>query len=152
GVALLVLDNVEQLAGAAEAAGALRRLAPAASLLATSRQPLGSEAELVLPVAPLELPAEGEREPALVAASPAVQLFLREARRFPMGASIDPGGGAELLGEVVRRLDGLPLALKLAAARLDILSLPELRGRLAARFLLLRDPSAHNPRHAALYD
>ena len=117
--ALLVLDNLEQLAGAAGVVGALLAGAPRLVVLATSRRPLHLQSEYELPVPPLALPAG--HDTAGVAASGAVQLFVQQASMVRPGFAVTPANGADIAA-ICRRLDGLPLAIELAAARVRLLS------------------------------
>ena len=147
---LLVLDNCEHLLDAcAELAGALLRVSPGLRVLATSREPLGILGEVACPVRPLALPREtGDAQEAGRAA--AVRLFLDRgsAARGGIGAPVAPVAVAE---RICRKLDGLPLAIELAAARLATLSAEEIEARLTDRFRFLayRRPAA-DPRHQAL--
>jgi predicted ATPase/DNA-binding SARP family transcriptional activator len=130
---LLVVDNCEHLLAAA--AGLLQDLLAVSSalrLLATSRQRLGVDGEQVLVVPPLAVPAPDAEE----VPTPAVWLFCDRAR----AADPDFAPGREVLrrvGEVCRALDGLPLAIELAAARIGTLTVDDLAERLDARFQLL---------------
>jgi predicted ATPase/DNA-binding SARP family transcriptional activator len=147
---LLVLDNCEHLLdAAAELAGALLRGSPGLRVLATSREPLGVPGEVVYPVLPLTLPAEqaGEQE---IAAAVAVRLFLDRGSAARGGATTGVAPVA-VAGRICRKLDGLPLAIELAAARLSTLSAAEIEANLADRFAFLayRRPAA-DPRHQAL--
>jgi predicted ATPase/DNA-binding SARP family transcriptional activator len=146
---LLVLDNCEHLLDAcAQLAGALLRAAPGLRVLATSREPLGIPGEVACPVRPLDLPPEQADAQAGQAA--AVRLFLDRgsAARGGMGGGVAPVAVAE---RICRALDGLPLAIELAAARLGTLSAAEIEAHLADRFRFLayRRPAA-DPRHQAL--
>ena len=112
--ALLVLDNCEHLV--AEVAGLVHRLlarCPGLRVVATSREPLGVDGERLCPVAPLPLPEPGDA----VENSPAVRLFADRAAAVRPGFRLT-GGDAEVAVAVCDRLDGLPLAIELAAARL----------------------------------
>jgi predicted ATPase/class 3 adenylate cyclase len=148
---LLVLDNVEQLPGAGALATELLGHASRLSLVVTSRRALHVTAEVEYPVAPLRLPAGGS--PDEVAGSPAVQLFMRQARRVrPSWQATDEDARAVV--DVCRRLDGLPLAIELAAARTKLLSPKAILARLDS-FLDLssRDvdrPSRHRTIRAAV--
>ena len=137
---LLVLDNCEHVADvAAPLVEAVTAGAPGADLLLTSREPLRVDGEHVLPVAPLEPQA-------------AARLLADRIRAAdPDGA---PGPDDALVVEVARRLDGLPLALELAAARARSLGLPGLRDALAEEpFAVLRaGRRAAAPRHRSLHD
>jgi predicted ATPase/DNA-binding SARP family transcriptional activator len=147
---LLVLDNCEHLLDAcAQLAGALLRAAPGLRVLATSREPLGLPGEVACPVQPLKLPAETADARDAVDA-PAVRLFLERgsAARGGTAAAVAPVAAA---GRICRKLDGLPLAIELAAARLGTLSAAEIEARLGDRFRFLayRRPVGE-PRHQAL--
>ncbi|MFG3189571.1 AfsR/SARP family transcriptional regulator [Streptomyces omiyaensis] len=126
---LLVLDNCEHVVeAAAELAGRLLAAAPGLRVLATSQEPLGMGGETVVPVEPL-------------AAPDALRLFAERAAASAPGFPADPGGLAAAdraaAEEVCRRLDGIPLALELAATRVRALGVPELAARLDDRFRLL---------------
>lgn len=147
---LLVLDNCEHvLDTCAELATALLSSAPGLRVLATSREPLGVPGEVVCPVPPLGLPPDRADEQAR-AAAPAVRLFLErgQAARGGVSDGVAPVAVAE---RICRTLDGLPLAIELAAARLGTLSAAEIETHLTDRFRFLAYPrSAGNPRHQAL--
>ncbi|MDT0306640.1 BTAD domain-containing putative transcriptional regulator [Streptomyces sp. DSM 44917] len=140
--ALLVLDNCEHVAeAAARLVGRLLRAAPELRVLATSREPLGLTGEHLRAVEPLELPPPGA--PAAEAFA-AVRLFVARAAAASGGAfALEPGNAAEVAA-VCRRLDGIPLALELAAARVRALGVRELAARLDDRFRVL----AAGPRDA----
>src|SRR5215472_5807032 len=124
---LLVLDNLEQLHGAAEVVAALLAAAPRLVVLATSRGPLHLQGEHELPVLPLELP----QEPAIAAvtASAAVRLFVQQGRLVKPGFVVTEENAADIAA-ICRRLDGLPLAIELAASRARLLSPKALLARL----------------------
>jgi predicted ATPase/class 3 adenylate cyclase len=147
---LLVLDNCEHLLDAcAELCRALLQAAPGLRVLATSREPLGFPGEVNCPVRPLDLPPEQSDARAVVHA-PAVQLFMERgaAARGAAGGGVAPAAVAE---RICRTLDGLPLAIELAAARLGTLSAAEIETHLADRFRFLAyRPRAADPRHQAL--
>ncbi|MBY8881410.1 AAA family ATPase [Streptomyces sp. PLK6-54] len=123
---LLVLDNCEHVVGAAAALTAeLLAVCTGVTVLATSREPLGVPGEVVRPVEPL--PPE-----------PAYRLFAERAATVrPGGAAYDTVEDADAVREICRRLDGLPLAIELAAARLRALSPRQIADRLDDRFRLL---------------
>jgi len=132
---LLVLDNFEQVLGAGLWVANLLRAAPALRVLATSRVPLRVSGEHEFHVPPLGLPtaAASEKE---VLASEAVQLFVQRARATR--ADIDlTGAHTAVLGQICARLDGLPLAIELAAARVRQLPLDVLLARLDRRLEVL---------------
>jgi len=132
---LLLLDNCEHLH---EACGdlALNLLSgcPALRILATSRRSLGLEGEIDYPVPPLALPPLGA-DPAELHASEAVRLFLTRAREAR--PKLDVTASLEDAGEICRELDGIALAIELAAARAKALSLDEIAAKLADRFRFL---------------
>ncbi|MGI9254556.1 MAG: ATP-binding protein, partial [Thermomicrobiales bacterium] len=133
---LLVLDNVEQVAAADPAVARLLDRCPQARVLATSRVPLRIAAERLHEVGMLPVP--GERDGAeAIAASPAVQVFTRRAAARSPGFVLD-AGNARTIAAIARRLDGLPLALELAAAQARHLSPREILAELDDRFGLLR--------------
>nr|WP_239523398.1 BTAD domain-containing putative transcriptional regulator [Geodermatophilus normandii] len=143
---LLVVDNCEHLVdAAADLVADLLGRCPGVRVLATSREPLGVDGETLHPLGPLAVPSDGA-SPAEAAASPAVRLLLDRARAVSADVSADAA-----VVEVVRRLDGLPLAIELAAARMRVLTPAEVAARLADRFRLLtggRRTAA--PRHRTL--
>ena len=132
GAWLLVLDNLEQVIQAAPDLGELLARCPGVAMLATSRTVLGLRAEREFPVPPLALPADpGTASVAEVAASPAVALFVDRARAVRSGFALTEGNAAAVT-EICRRLEGLPLAIELAAARTRLLDPAALLARLAA--------------------
>jgi predicted ATPase/class 3 adenylate cyclase len=134
---LLVLDNCEHvISAAAELAGRIGQGCPGVHLLATSREPLGIDGERVYRVPPLALPPGDSVTAADLAGSDAVALFAERAAGNGSGFRIEDSV-AGLVASVCRRLDGIPLALELAAARLATMSLEHLAGRLDQRFRLL---------------
>ena len=136
--ALLVLDNCEHLIDAcAHLADALLAHSPRLRIVATSREPLGITGESLFVVPPLEV-------------DPAVRLFADRAAAVSPGFTLDDGT-RPLVTDIVRRLDGLPLAIELAAARLRTLPLAEISQRLTDRFRLLTGGSRTAlPRHRTL--
>ncbi|MCZ2860857.1 AfsR/SARP family transcriptional regulator [Blastococcus sp. VKM Ac-2987] len=135
---LLVLDDVEHLVPAvAELARELLTAAPGLRLLVTSREPLGLPGEQVCSVAPLGCPPQGAAgDPDDLRRSPAVELFLDRVAAAAPGFRLDEAT-APAVGAVCRELDGLPLALELAAAKVRTLGVTELARRLDDRFRLL---------------
>ncbi|MFD8233895.1 BTAD domain-containing putative transcriptional regulator [Streptomyces sp. NPDC059696] len=152
---LLVLDNCEHVVEAvAQLAGPLLRRAAGLRILATSQEPLRIRDETVYPVAPLSLPPEGGPGLDAVTGAGAVRLFLDRARAADPGFVLD-AATAPLVAEVCRRLDGIPLALELAATRVRSLGIRELHDRLDDRFQVLtggyRDaPARHRTLQATL--
>jgi predicted ATPase/class 3 adenylate cyclase len=130
--ALLVLDNCEHMIeDAAKLCDRITRECRRIRILATSREPLGIEGERVYRVASLSLPEADGQDP-----SEAVELFADRARAQDPGFVLNEVT-APLAASVCRRLDGIPLAIELAAARLKSMSLPQVSARLDQRFRLL---------------
>jgi predicted ATPase/DNA-binding CsgD family transcriptional regulator len=134
---LLVLDNCEHLLAAAPRLGELLVACPALQVLATSRAPLRLHGEQRLTVPPLAVPGDADSaDPAGLGAVEAVALFVQRARAAHRGFALDAGNAAAV-AEVCRRLDGLPLALELAAARTAVLSPAALLAQLTDRLRVL---------------
>ncbi|WP_080042284.1 BTAD domain-containing putative transcriptional regulator [[Actinomadura] parvosata] len=134
--ALLVLDNCEHVVEAA--AGLAERLltgCPGLRVLATSREPLSVPGEHLAPVPPLEPPPVGA-DPMRAAAFPSVRLLLDRAGAANPAFALDEGNVADVVA-LCRRLDGMPLAIELAAARLRTMTPRQLADRLDDRFRLL---------------
>ena len=137
---LVVVDNCEHVvADTAAGVAAALRAAPGLRVLATSRLPLGVPGELVVEIGPLPVPDDDEA-PDRVERSEAVQLFVDRARLVHPRLSLD-AGGLDHVAEVCRRLDGLPLAIELAAAQVRTLGLSTIAGRLHARLALVEGGS-----------
>ncbi|MET8384793.1 BTAD domain-containing putative transcriptional regulator [Streptosporangium canum] len=147
---VLVLDNCEHVIEAAAAlAGALLGRCPRLRVLATSREPLRIDGETLHPVLPLELPAPGATVEQARACA-AVRLFHDRAAAVRPGFTPE-GGALTAAVEICRRLDGLPLAIELAAARLRALPVEVVAARLDDRFRLLTGGSRTAlPRHRTL--
>ena len=127
---LLVADNFEHVLAAAPFIGALLGACPALTVLATSREPLALQAEERHPVPPLSLPELGTREDTeTLAGEDAVTLFVERARAHDPAFDLGDGNAAAV-AEICRRVDGLPLAIELAAARCGLLSPAEIAERL----------------------
>jgi predicted ATPase len=126
---LLVLDNLEQVLDAAQDIAALVARCPKLQVIATSRAPLkvGAETEFSLP--PLDLPTTGAQALDEMGRCPSVALFVQRAAKVKTGFALTEGNAAPI-AEICRRLDGLPLALELAAARVRILDPEALLQRL----------------------
>jgi predicted ATPase/DNA-binding SARP family transcriptional activator len=145
---LLVLDNFEHVAEAAPFVADLIEACPGMTVLATSREPLRLRAEHRYEVEPLALPAEGGV--AGVEGSPAGALFAERARSHQASFEVS-AGNAGAIADVCRRLDGLPLAIELAAARTPVLGAQELSVRLGETLDLLAGGSRDAPeRHRTL--
>ncbi|WP_330331342.1 winged helix-turn-helix domain-containing protein [Streptomyces sp. NBC_00536] len=140
GDALLLLDNCEHLVeAAAELAAELLDQLPELRILATSREALAITGESLCHLGPLDVPT-GSPEPAEAAASPAVRLFVDRAAGVRPDFTLDDPT-LDAVVEVCRRLDGMPLALELAAAKLRSMSAPQIARRLDDRFRLLASGS-----------
>ena len=134
---LILLDNCEHVIdGAAKFCGQLVRECPRLRILATSRESLGIDGEHVYRVPSLSLPRPEADAADDVGASDAVRLFMERAQAYDPGFVLDDAS-APLVASVSRRLDGIPLALELAAARLSSMSLQQISDRLGQRFRLL---------------
>jgi non-specific serine/threonine protein kinase len=141
---LLVLDNFEEVVAAGPEIADLLRACPGVKALVTSRQRLRLRGERLVRVAPLATPRPDLRDPRQLAATPAVDLFVRR------GQDADPDfrlteANAAAVADIVRRLDGLPLAIELAAARLDLLSPAMLLVRLERPLAALVDGAQDLP-------
>ena len=147
----LVLDNCEHvLRAAAEYCATLLAHCPRIRIVVTSREALGIEGERTVEILPLGLPALGAVEPAAMAGSEAVRLFVDRARIVDVNFMLD-AACAGPVAEICRRLDGIPLAIELAAARVSVLSVEEIRARLDDRFRLLTGSGRGAlPRHQTL--
>ncbi|MBB3222546.1 ATP-binding protein [Pseudoduganella umbonata] len=148
---LLVLDGCEHLIDAArQLAGALLGRLPALHILATSREPLRADGEHVFRLPPLAVPVPAEAaDLAALATCPSVQLFVERASADG-GFTLDADNAAAV-AEICRRLDGIPLALELAAGRAAFFGVHELARRLSDRFAVLtRGRRTALPRHQTL--
>ena len=134
---LLLLDNFEHVMEAADGVAELLRHCPGLKALVTSREALRVRGEHLFTVPPLTLPAVGETAAERVARYEAIRLFVERARQV-QPAFVVTGANAAAVAEICARLDGLPLAIELAAARLTLFSPDELRDRLDRRLDVLR--------------
>jgi predicted ATPase/class 3 adenylate cyclase len=142
---LIVLDNCEHLiGGCAKVADAILRRCPQVHLVATSREPLGIGGEAIYRVPPLSLPGPNDSDPSAAGPSDAVALFADRAKAQGAGLVVNEET-IPLAVSICQRLDGLPLAIELAAARLRSLSLAGLADRLDQRFRLLTGGSRTAP-------
>ena len=145
---LLLLDNCEHvLDGVAALVDALLPVAGGAAVLATSREALGVAGEQIYPVPSLSLP--GSDAPAAVREAEAVRVFVDRARLALPDFEVDDAN-ARPVAEICRRLDGIALAIELAAARVPMLPPAEIEARLNDRFRLLTGGSRALPRHQTL--
>jgi predicted ATPase len=134
---LIVLDNCEHLiGGCAKTTDAILRRCPRVRLVATSREPLGISGETIYRVPSLSLPPPDDSGRPAAGSSDAVALFAARATAQGVSLSLDEKTAAAVVS-VCRRLDGMPLAIELAVARLRSISLAELHDRLDQRFRLL---------------
>ncbi|RRR99534.1 BTAD domain-containing putative transcriptional regulator [Glycomyces terrestris] len=143
--ALLVLDNCEhQLDGVADLAARLLGACPGLRVITTSREAIAIGGERLFPIPPL---AVSDEDPA---SSPAVRLFVERAAAVRPGFKLD-ASNTEAVVEICRRLDGLPLAVELAAARMRALDAAQIAARLDDRFALLAGSDRTAPaRHRTL--
>jgi predicted ATPase len=143
---LLVLDNCEHLLGAvARLAEKTRRSAPGLTILATSREPLHAPGEVVFRVPSLDLPDPGRPATASeLIEYEAVRMFVERAKAAAPGFALDDQNAADV-ARICIRLDGLPLALELAAGRLGALGAAAIADRLDDRFRVLRGGSGVAP-------
>ncbi len=144
---LLILDNLEQVAAAAPAVGDLLVTCPRLAVLGTSRVRLRLRGEQEYPVAPLEVPepatsAFGDLD--VLASVPAVELFLRRTQAARPGFALNQATQQAVAG-ICRKLDGLPLALELAAAQMRVLTPEQLLRRLDISFDVLKSVSPDVP-------
>jgi predicted ATPase/class 3 adenylate cyclase len=133
---LLVLDNFEQVVDAAPVVAELLRAAPEVKLIITSRIPLRISGEQELPIPPLSVPEDGPVSAAEAHQSAAVVLFVERAAAARPDFRLTDENAATIV-DIVRRLDGLPLAVELAAARTRVLSVEALAQRLDRRLAML---------------
>jgi predicted ATPase len=150
--ALIVLDSCEHVIGAVAAiAEAILKAAARVSILATSREPLRAEGEWVHRLSPLELPPRSDDlTPERALQYSAVQLFNERALAIADGFALDGDDIAPVI-EICHRLDGMPLALELAAARVDAFGVKGLAARLDNRFTVLTNGRRTAlPRHQTL--
>jgi len=147
---LLVLDNFEQLVSSATVVSDLLADAPQLKVLVSSRIALTLQGEHEFPVPPLELPADPALTPGALADNEAVQLFVERAQSVQPNFTLTHDNASTVV-EICRRLDGLPLALELAAPRLKLLSPQAILARLDDRLKLLTGGSRDLPaRHQTL--
>jgi class 3 adenylate cyclase len=136
---LLLLDNFEQILAAAPVVAMLIAACPSLTVLATSRATLHIRGEREFPVPPLDLPTPGEQVPAdQLVTYPAVALFAQRANDAQPAFALTTDNAATVV-EVCRRVDGLPLAIELAAARVKLLPPQALLARLDRRLSILTD-------------
>jgi predicted ATPase len=145
----LVLDNLEQLAGGAAVVVQLLAAAPGLVVLATSRRALHLQSEQMWPVPPLQVPGEGGVT--AVAACGAVRLFVQQAAAIRPGFTLCDGNAADVAA-ICNRLDGLPLAIELAASPVGLLAPRALLARLGQSLELAAGDISRPPRQQTLRD
>ena len=149
---LLILDNCEHLLDVV--AGLIERIlagCPGLRVLATSRERIGVTGEALLPLPGLGVPEEGVATAVLAGRSPAVRLFVDRATATDPRFTLTDRNAA-VVAKICRELDGLPLAIELAAARANAFTVDELAARLGDRFgLLSRGSRTAEPRHRTLH-
>jgi non-specific serine/threonine protein kinase len=149
---LIILDNCEHLIDAcARLADAIVRSCPGVRVLVTSREPLGIEGEVAWRVPSLPIPlARAHQQPSDLAQNDSVRLFVERVHAVQPGFQLT-GQNAGAVAQICRRLDGIPLALELAASRVRTLPIEQVAARLDQRFRLLTGGSrAALPRHQTL--
>jgi predicted ATPase len=147
---LLVLDNCEHLLGVcAKLAERLLTSAAGLRIVVTSREGLGISGERLVPVRSLSLPAQSGADVDAVLQSEAVRLFVDRAADIAPGFRLTADNAAAVT-DICTRLDGIPLALELAAARVKLLSVDQIRARLNDRFRLLTGSARMLSRHQTL--
>lgn len=147
--ALILMDNCEHLRDAVrQLAGRITAGCDDIAILATSREALGTYGEVIVSVRPFDVPAE-DATPDGLAQAPAVALFLDRAARA--SAALEPGDNPVVMAaEVARRTGGLPLAIEMAAAQLDVIPPATLLTRLAGPLDVLRTGRDGNDRHDSM--
>jgi predicted ATPase/class 3 adenylate cyclase len=147
---LLVLDNMEHLLDAAPAVARVAAAGAGVRVLVTSRAPLRLSGEQEYPLGPLGVPEGDASDPAALAANEAVALFVARARERDPGFALTAGNAAAVAA-ICRALDGLPLAIELAASRVQVMSPEEMLGRMDRRLPLLSGGARDRPeRHRTL--
>ncbi|MGH2446068.1 MAG: BTAD domain-containing putative transcriptional regulator [Candidatus Limnocylindria bacterium] len=142
---LILLDNCEHLLEAcANLSEVLLQSGPGVSVLATSREALRTSGEKTYAVPPLETPPPDDSVKGQVEDFDAVRLFIERAALVSRDFALT-GGNAAAVAEICRRLDGLPLAIELAAARVHAMEPEDIASRLSDRFRLLREGSRTSP-------
>jgi predicted ATPase/DNA-binding winged helix-turn-helix (wHTH) protein len=150
---LLLLDNCEHLVEPVAAlVSRILREAPAVEIVATSREPLAVPGEQVWSVEPLSTAGAADLDQSGLTSIPAVALFVERARAADPAFTLD-ARTAPVVVEICRRLDGIPLAIELAAARARVVDVTEIAARLDERFGLLKAMRrGSDPRHRTMHD
>lgn len=149
---LLVIDNCEHVIDiVGDFVGQVIRWCPSVTVLATSREPIGMPGEVVRSVAPLEVPSDPSASLQEIAGTAAVEVFIARATEASPGFELTDLN-APAVAELCIQLDGLPLALELAAARMASMTPRQLVDRLEERFVLLGSGHGRAQRHRTLLD
>jgi len=149
---LILIDNCEHvIEESGEVIAHLLRWCPSLSVLTTSREPTGLSGEVVRTIAPLDVPSDVSAPPAALARTPAVSLFVARAQDAAPAFELNQGN-AHAVAELCAELDGIPLALELAAARMGSMSPRQLADRLHERFELLAGVRGRATRHRGLLE
>jgi predicted ATPase/transcriptional regulator with XRE-family HTH domain len=147
---LILFDNCEHiLAGVAPFVEALLSACPQVRIIATSREVLNISGEKQLPVTPLAYPSEDTSEKNIIANFDSVRLFVQRAKNIQTSFELTDEN-ASAIAQVCRRLDGIPLAIELAAARVGLLRVQQIEAQLNDRFNLLTSGRRTLPRHQTL--
>jgi predicted ATPase/DNA-binding winged helix-turn-helix (wHTH) protein len=148
---LLVLDNCEHVIdGVAAVVKAILGSTTGARILATSREPIGISGETLFQLSPLECPRSGETDPSAINRAGAIQLFVERLRSLDRAIAID-AAGLSATATICRQLDGIPLALEMAAARVPTLGVEALCAALSAGLSLrMTGERTAQPRHRTL--
>jgi predicted ATPase/DNA-binding SARP family transcriptional activator len=149
---LLFVDNCEHvIEESSDVIAHLLRWCPSLSVLTTSREPTGLSGEVVRTIAPLEVPSDVSAPAAALATTPAVSLFIARAQDATPSFEFNQSN-AHAVAELCTELDGIPLALELAAARMGSMSPRQLADRLHERFALLAGVRGRETRHRSLLE
>lgn len=143
GQRLLVLDNLEQIRDAGEIVAALTAAHPGLVVLSTSQVPLDIPGEYLFPLQPMSV-TDAAGTPESLRESPSVALFLHRAVSADAQRTFDDGE-VKLIADICNMLDGIPLAIELAAARTSVLGMTHLKQRLSNRLEVLTGGSRHLP-------
>lgn len=150
---LIVLDNCEHvIEGVASVVKAILGSCNGVKILATSREPMGLSGETLFHLAPLACPEAGETDLSAISRMGAIQLFVERLRSLDRAFAVD-GAGLISIADICRQLDGIPLALEMAAARVPSLGLEALRAALSNGLRLrMTGERTALPRHRTLHD
>lgn len=149
---LLVLDNLEQVLAAGSELATLLASCPRLAVMTTSRSPLRVSGEHIVNVQPLDIPEPAAESAMPVTLTGSERLFIDRAGAIAPGFTVAEGD-APIVADICRRLEGVPLAIELAAARVSLLPLPALQTRLDRRLPLLAGGARDQPaRHRTMRD